>query len=89
MVTGTPLHLFYNFFVRIVVELGELLQPSIPVFFFSTIYAVLSKDFGAVMKFLLELVAPLRRTISVFGDEDLSRHVICASECRARLLMPL
>ena len=47
---------------------------------YSTIYAVLSKNFGAVMKFMLELVALLRRIIYVFGDEDLSRQVICSSE---------
>ena len=66
-------------FVRIVVELAELLQPSIPVVV-STIYALLSKNCGAVKEFMLELVALLRRIIHVFGDEDLSRQVICASE---------
>ena len=73
--------------------LAELLQPSILVFV-STIYAVLSKNFGAVMKFMLELVALSRRIIHVFGNEDLSPQVICASErstpafrCRAELLM--
>ena len=73
MVTGTPLHLFYDFF------LAELLQPSIPVFV-STIYAVLTNNSGAVIKFILDLVALLRRMNCVFGDEDLSRQVICASE---------
>ena len=43
VVTGTPLH-FFTTFVRIVVELVELFQPSIPVFV-CTIYAVLSKNF--------------------------------------------
>ena len=49
-------------------------------FFVSTICAVLSKVFGVVLKFILELVAPLRRMSFVFGDEDLSRQAICASE---------
>ena len=80
---------FLRLFVRSVVELSELLQPSIPVFFVSTIYTVLSKDFGVVLKFMLELVASLRRMSYVFGDEDLSRQVICASECRAKLMMSL
>ena len=65
--------------VRIMGELGELLQPSILVLV-STIYAVLSKSLGAVVKFMLELVALLRRIICVCGDEDLSRQVVCASE---------
>ena len=34
------------------VELAELLQPSIPVFI-NTIYAVLGKNFGAVKKFMI------------------------------------
>ena len=51
-----PLHLLHDFFVRIVVELAGLLQPSIPVVV-STIYAVPSKNFGAVMKFVSALVA--------------------------------
>ena len=50
--------------VRIMGELGELLQPSILVLV-STIYAVLSKSLGAVVKFMLELVALLRRIICV------------------------
>ena len=48
------------FFVRIVGDLAELLQLSILVLV-STIYAVLSKNLGAVMKFMLEPVALLRR----------------------------
>ena len=34
-------------------------------FFVSTIYAVLSKDFGVVLKLMLELAAPLRRMSDV------------------------
>ena len=41
---------------------------------------MLSKVFGVVLKFMLELVAPLRRVSCVFGDEDLSRQAVCASE---------
>ena len=61
------------------IELAELLHPSIPVFV-STIYAMPSKNFGAVMKFMLELVPLLRKNIYGVGDEDLSRQVICGSE---------
>ena len=44
---------------RLFVELADSLQPSIPVFV-STIYAMLSKKFCAVMKFMSELDALLR-----------------------------
>ena len=66
-------------FVRFVVELADLLQPSISVFG-STIHAVLSKKFCAVVKFMLELDALLRRIFLCVCDEEISRQVICASE---------
>ena len=56
-----------GFSVRIMGELAELLQPSILVLV-STIYAVMSKSLGGVMKFMLELVALLWRIICVCGD---------------------
>ena len=46
----------------------------------ATIFSVSSNNFDAVMKFMVELVALIRRIIYVFGDENLSRQVICASE---------
>ena len=41
---------------------------------------MLSKNLGAVMKLMLDLVALLRRIIYLFGDEGLSRQVVCAAE---------
>ena len=59
-------------------EQAEVLQLSIPVFD-STIFCV-EQHFDAVMRFMVELVALIRRIIHVFGNENLSRQVLCASE---------
>ena len=79
VVTGLPLHLLHDFLY----ELWEnwLSYFSLRSLFSSrTIHAVLSKSLGAVMKFMLELVALLRRIMCMFGDEDLSQQVVCPSE---------
>ena len=68
MVTGTLLHLIYDFLYEMWSKWLGYFSLRSP-FSVSTIYAVLSRDFGAVMKFMLELVAPLRRMIYVFDDE--------------------
>ena len=60
-------------------ELAELLQPSI-LFLVSTIHAVLSKSLGAVMKFMLELVALLRRIMCMFWRRRSFQQVVCPSE---------
>ena len=43
-------------------------------------FSVPSNNFDAVTKFMVELVALTRRIIYVFGNENLSRQVVCASE---------
>ena len=65
-------------------EQAELLQNSIPDFA-STIYSVSSNNFDAVVKVMTDLVALKRRIIYFFGDENLFRQVICASEVAGTL----
>ena len=72
-------HLLYDFLYELWSNWLSYFSLRSP-FFVSTIYAVLSKVFGVLLKFNLELVAPLRRVSYVFGDEDVSRQAICASE---------
>ena len=79
VVARTPLHLMYDF-------LYELLSSRVSYFSFRYLISTTRSSqcrttiVDAVMKFMMELVTLLRRITSVFGDEDFSRQVICASE---------
>jgi len=65
-------------------EQAESLQLSLPDFE-STIYSVPSNNFDAVVEVMTQLVALKRRIIYFFGDENLFRQVICASEVAGTL----
>ena len=79
VVARTPLHLLYDF-------LYELLSSRLSYFSFPSLIRTTRSTqcrttiFDAVMEYMMELVTLLQRITYVFGDEDFSRQVICASE---------
>ena len=76
VVTRTPLHRLYDFWY-------ELLSSRLSYFSFrslvfdSTIFSVSSNNFAAVMKFMSELVVPIRRIISLFQRRVFPTSNLC------------
>ena len=79
VITRTPLHMLYDFF-------HELLTSRPSYFSFRSLFSTVrfslcqAQSFVAVMNFMVELVALIRRIVYVFGEERFSRQVICVSE---------